>query len=79
MKVLLFARARELAGSAEIEVSVLPGMRIADLRRLLAERYPRLAELLPHCAAAVNDEYANDDTVLAAADEVAVLPPVSGG
>jgi molybdopterin converting factor subunit 1 len=79
MKVLFFARARDLAGVAEMEVDLLPGRCVVDLRRLLAELHPRMAALLPHCAVAVNDEYADDDVKLAAGDRIALLPPVSGG
>ncbi len=79
MKVLLFARARDLAGLGEIDIDAPAGGRVADLRRVLGERFPKLASFLPHCAVAVNDEYANDDAVLAAEDRVALLPPVSGG
>jgi molybdopterin converting factor subunit 1 len=79
MKVLCFARARDLAGAAEIDLELPSGGRVSDLRRLLAERLPALSALLPHCAVAVNDEYAADDMILAAGDRVALLPPVSGG
>ena len=79
MKILFFARARDLAGLAEMDVDLSPGQRVRDLRRLLAEQHPRLTDLLPHCAIAVNDEYAADDVILAAADRIALLPPVSGG
>jgi molybdopterin converting factor subunit 1 len=79
MKILFFARARDLAGLAEMDVDLSPGQRVRDLRRLLAEQHPRLTGLLPHCAIAVNDEYAADDVILAAADRIALLPPVSGG
>jgi molybdopterin converting factor subunit 1 len=79
MKVIFFARARDLAGTGEIDLDVSVGGRVADLRRLLAERLPNLANLLPHCAVAVNDEYAADEAVLGAGDRVALLPPVSGG
>jgi molybdopterin converting factor subunit 1 len=79
MKILFFARARDLAGAGEIDVDMPPGGRVADLRRVLAERFPTLTPLLPHCAVAVNDDYASDDTVLTAIDRVALLPPVSGG
>lgn len=79
MKVLFFARARDLAGVAECDVELPIGAIVMDLRRVLVENYPRLVALLPHCAVAVNDEYAKDDAVLAATDRVALLPPVSGG
>ena len=79
MKVLLFARARELAGVAEIEIDMVQTCRVADLRREFANRFPKLASFLPHCAVAVNDEYAPDDAIVANTDRIALLPPVSGG
>lgn len=79
MKVLFFARARDLAGIAEADLELAPGIRVADVRMALARRYPALASLLPHCALAVNDDYAADEAILGGAERVAVLPPVSGG
>lgn len=79
MKVLLFARARDLAGVGEIDIDIPASGRVADLRRALGERLPNLASFLRHCAVAVNDEYATDDAVLSTEDRVALLPPVSGG
>ncbi len=79
MKVLLFARARDLAGSAEVDIEVRAGGRVTDVRRALAERYPKLAGFLPRCAVAVNEELAGDDSVVSGEDRIALLPPVSGG
>ncbi len=79
MKVLLFARARDLAGSDAIDVELPPGATVADLRRLLASRYPKLAPLLERSAFAVDDEFAAEDTVIGASAVVALVPPVSGG
>ncbi len=79
MKVLLFARARDLAGADAIDVELPPGAAIADLRRVLASRCPQLAPLLQRSAFAVDDEFAAEDTVIGANAVVAVLPPVSGG
>jgi molybdopterin synthase sulfur carrier subunit len=79
MKVLFFARARDLAGAAEMDVDLPTGQCVGDLRRWLAEQLPSLATLLPHCAFAVNDEYASDAALLSDGDCVALLPPVSGG
>jgi molybdopterin converting factor subunit 1 len=79
MKVLLFARARDLAGTDAAVLDLADGATVADLRRALAHRYPRLAPLLERSAFAVNGEFAGEDTPLAGAAEVALLPPVSGG
>ncbi len=79
MNVLLFARARDLAGTDAIDIELPPGATIADLRRALAGRHPKLAPLLERSAFAVDDEFAGDDVVIRANAVVALLPPVSGG
>jgi len=77
--VLLFARLKELVGAGNVEIDLPMGATIADLRRRLAEEYPQTASLLPHCLFAVNDAYAAETHRLALADEIACIPPVSGG
>ncbi|HQV59015.1 MAG TPA: MoaD/ThiS family protein [Ilumatobacteraceae bacterium] len=74
--VLLFASAREAVGTGRIEVSApTVGQAIAQL----VEAHQALADLLPTCAIWLNGDRTNDDTPITAGDEVAVLPPVSGG
>ena len=80
--VRLFARARELAGTESITVSGPPEMRymnVATLRQQLARACPELTALLTVSAIAVNHEFASDEQILLPLDEVAVIPPVSGG
>ena len=79
VRVLLFARARDLAGAASLVVELPDGATVAGLRGALATTYTRLGEFLPRCAAAVEGEVASDEIVLAEGVEVAFLPPVSGG
>jgi len=79
LTVHLFARARELAGAGTMTVELPPGATVADLRRELGRRFPALAGLLERSALAVNHDFAEDGRVIAAGDEVAVIPPVSGG
>jgi molybdopterin converting factor subunit 1 len=79
MTVLLFAAARDLAGAESVSVELSPGATIAALRAELARRVPALAGLLAKSALAVNHDFAEDDRVLQPTDEVAVIPPVSGG
>lgn len=79
MKVHLFARARELAGTSVLEIALPSGSTVADLRRLIAKEYPQLASLLERSAIGVNNEFAADDWTLPDGAEVALLPPVSGG
>jgi molybdopterin converting factor subunit 1 len=79
MTVLLFAAARDLAGADSVVVELPAGSTIAELRNNLARRIPALAGLLAKSAIAVNHDFAEDDRVLQPDDEVAVIPPVSGG
>ena len=59
---------------------VLPaGATVADLRRGLAVECPSLGGLLARSAIALNDDFANDATVIPENAEAALLPPVSGG
>jgi molybdopterin converting factor subunit 1 len=79
MRVLLFARARDLAGADAIEVALPSDATVADLRRRLQQQCPRLAGLVERSTIAMNNEYAADSARLLAGAEVALVPPVSGG
>jgi len=79
MKVRLFARARELAGSGTIEVELPAGATVAELRQRIAAACPALASMLERSAIAVNDEVADETSIVSGGVEVALLPPVSGG
>jgi molybdopterin synthase catalytic subunit len=72
--VRLFAMLRERAGARELQLELPEGARVADALAALGP----LAEGLP-LVMAVNREYAGDDHVLDAGDELALIPPVSGG
>lgn len=76
LHVLFFGPAREQAGAAREQVIVPAGTTLAELRASLR---PRLGPLAERTALAVNGEIVRDDRSLATGDEVAVLPPVSGG
>jgi molybdopterin converting factor subunit 1 len=77
--VRLFARAKDLALHDVIQVELLTGATVADLRAALNKAMPRLAELLQRSAIAVDSDFANDATPLKPHQEIAILPPVSGG
>jgi molybdopterin synthase catalytic subunit len=79
VKVKLFAGARELADRAEIELELAAGDKVASLRAALAGAVPQLEPLVKRSMVAVNSEYASDDVGLRESDEVALIPPVSGG
>ena len=80
--VRLFARLRDIAGTAELARDVTPGANVAtvgDVWRQLAKEFPELASYERSISSAVNADYARMDHVICDGDEVAFLPPVSGG
>ena len=79
VNVKLFAGARELADRSEIVLDLTAGANVASLRAALARAAPQLGPLVNRSMIAVNSEYANDDVGLRETDEVALIPPVSGG
>jgi MoaE-MoaD fusion protein len=78
LTILYFAAAREAAGT-DREPLDAPAASVADLRRLLLERHPALAAVLPRCRLAVDQELVADGEPVPDGAEVAVIPPVSGG
>jgi molybdopterin synthase catalytic subunit len=79
LTVYLFAGARDLAGSDALAVDLPAGATVAQLLAELRQRVPALAGLLSRSAVAVNHDFAPAQQVLSASDEVAIIPPVSGG
>lgn len=77
MRVLLFARARDLIGAEMIQVDGVAS--VGALRQFLMRAYPGAAGLVEKSAVAVNDEFAGDSATIPDDAEVALLPPVSGG
>jgi len=77
--VLLFAQARERAGTAETRLDLPAGSRVADALETLVRTHPGLAELRPHLAVAVDGTLARTTDALPGDCELALLPPVSGG
>jgi molybdopterin converting factor subunit 1 len=77
--VRLFARLRDIAGAAELTREVAAGATIGSLWRDLAAEYPGLDPYERSISSAVNADYARMDQALHDGDEVAFLPPVSGG
>ena len=77
--VRLFARLRDLVGASEIEWRVAEGSKVSDVWRDLAVRFPSIAAYGGSVSCAVNADYAKMNAALSEGDEVAFLPPVSGG
>src|SRR5271170_6665859 len=79
VRVLLFGVLKDLAGRSSDVLAMPDGAVVRDVLAHYASVAPELREALAAIAVAVNQEYAAAETVLRADDEVALLPPVSGG
>lgn len=79
VKVRLFARLREIAGAAELERTVPAGATLGQVWEELVAEFPAMAPYRSSISGAVNTDYARMDARVADGDEVAFLPPVSGG
>ena len=79
IKVKLFAAHRQLLGRRDVDMQLAEGATIADVWRQLKAEQPKLAHLSDTLVAARNHEYAPLDTRVAEGDEIAFIPPVSGG
>jgi len=79
IKVRLFARAREAYGHPETQLEFEAAPTPAACLAFLATSAPALEGLRPSLLVAVNEEYAEWDAELTDGDEVAFIPPVSGG
>lgn len=77
--VRLFARLRELAGAGELQREVAADATVADVWAALTQDHPSIASYSDSMSCAVNADYARMTTPVSDGDEVAFLPPVSGG
>ena len=79
MKVLFFAHLRDLTGRAEIELDLGGTLSADDPWARLIALYPGLSSSRQEARLARNSDYATANTRFEAGDEVAIIPPVSGG
>ena len=79
INVRLFALYRERAGAGHLTLDLAPGSTLADVVGEIRNLYPQLAPPAVRIVAAVNAEYTEGDVPLYEGDEVALIPPVSGG
>jgi len=77
--IRLFARLRDIAGATELERNVAAGATIGSIWQELVADYPDFAGYERSISAAVNADYARMTEAVKDGDEVAFLPPVSGG
>jgi MoaE-MoaD fusion protein len=79
VRVLFFGMLKDVVGRSGDDFDIPEGSSLASLFDAYAERYPRLREISRSIVIARNQEFASPGTCLAEGDEVAFLPPVSGG
>jgi sulfur-carrier protein len=77
VKVKTFGISRDILGGREVELEI-SGNSVGDLRKTLSSQFPKL-DKLNSLFIAVNQEYAADDKTILGSDEIALIPPVSGG
>jgi molybdopterin synthase catalytic subunit len=79
VRVLFFGRLKDIVGKSEEDAELSDGARVEDLFARYGRSFPELAQFRPSVIASVNQEFAEWRAPLASGDEVAFLPPVSGG
>jgi molybdopterin converting factor subunit 1 len=77
--VRLFARLRDIAGAGELQRETAPGADVSAVWRSLVAEFPDLSAYERSISCAVNADYAKFSATVADGDEIAFLPPVSGG
>ncbi len=78
LSILLFGVARDIVGDKVLDLTLPDNENVEGLMNRIKEQYPRFGEL-KSLLIAVNDEYATKEKILAPNDEIALIPPVSGG
>ena len=79
VRVKLFAVARDIVGREETILSLPENSTTSSAVQLIVQQYPKLEQWRKYLRIAVNWEYVSTDQALHNNDEVAVIPPVSGG
>ena len=78
VNILAFGIAKEILGSSSYNMELSDACAVNELRQSLEEKFPRLKQLSSF-RIAVNNHFASLDEVITERDEIAIIPPVSGG
>jgi len=79
LSIKLFASLRQAMRSDEIKIDIDNEFTVSQMKKIVFETFPNLKKLNIPFFVAVNHKYAIDSVVIAPKDEVALIPPVSGG
>jgi molybdopterin synthase sulfur carrier subunit len=77
-KIQAYGISRDIIGGKFLEMDLPEGVTVSDLKSELFRKYPSF-DGLKSLYVALNNEYADDQAVLKTGDEIALIPPVSGG
>ncbi|OCA70415.1 molybdopterin synthase sulfur carrier subunit [Chryseobacterium contaminans] len=78
LKILAFGITKDIFGASEKELEIQDDLNVSQLKKRLEKDFPQLIKLKSYFIA-VNEEYAEDGQIIVSTDEIAVIPPVSGG
>lgn len=78
LTILAFSVVKEIFHGNSIQIELPQGATTADLKALLNSQYPALLQLATYLIA-VNNEYSTEQKIIQEGDEIAIIPPVSGG
>jgi len=77
--VRFFAQLKDLAGTGDTQLLCQQAMRVSEVKEQVAADFPRLRPYLKSVFIARNGSYCSGETEVNAGDEIAFIPPVSGG
>ena len=77
--VLFFASLKEISGENSVELELEENATADSVKLKIISIYPKMEPLLNYVRIAINQEFADAETVINDGDELAILPPVSGG
>ncbi|HRH48070.1 MAG TPA: MoaD/ThiS family protein [Panacibacter sp.] len=78
MSILAFGIVKEIFGASVLDIELTDAATVVELKIVLEQKYPRLKQLASYMVA-VNNEYAGTNQIITGKDEIAIIPPVSGG
>lgn len=79
VKVLFFASLKDITGQSGIDLELEENAAVEYLKVKITSMYPKLEPFMSSVKIAINQEFAEEDSVIKNGDELAILPPVSGG